>query len=61
MPKRKPKYPDKPHVTRPEIRARFEALMKPEVVAKLPKQPVNWNNPKWGLWRWDTLEDVAQE
>jgi len=54
MPKKWVKHKERPHVMRPEIRARFEALMKPEPA----DTPVN---PKWQLWRWDTLEDVSQE
>lgn len=59
MARRKPKYPDKPHVMRPEIRKRFEALMGKKV-EKEAKPPSQVPEPKWELWRWDNLEDVPQ-
>jgi hypothetical protein len=60
MPKRKVKYEDKPHVMRPELRKRFEALMAPEYEEPDKSQPAHWKHPHWELWRWDTLEDVPQ-
>lgn len=59
MPRRKSPYPDKPHVMRPEIRARFKALMAPD---KRNKEEVKWvPQGGWQLWRWDSLEDVSQD
>lgn len=58
MSKRKPKYQDRPHVMKPEIQRRFEALMQPkQEPGKKSHVPIK----KWELWRWDTLEDVPQD
>lgn len=61
MPRRKPKYPDKPYVPSEDARRRIAALMEPEKAKQLGLKD-KWE-PKggWQLWRWDTLEDVFFE
>jgi hypothetical protein len=58
MPRRKPKYPDKPYVPSEDARRRIAVLMEPEK-AKEMKLIDKWA-PKggWQLWRWDDLTDV---
>lgn len=58
MARRVKRYPEDRHEMRIEIRERFFSLMDPDVVKKLKNEKKSWNNPKWNLWRWDTLEDV---
>ncbi|HET6255880.1 MAG TPA: hypothetical protein VFE32_17515 [Puia sp.] len=41
---------------RPEIRERFQAFI--DQGKKKPRE--SKFEPKWQLWRWDTLEDVSQ-
>lgn len=58
MPRRKPKYHDKPYIPSEEARRRIAALMEPKEREKV-KLVDKWE-PKggWQLWRWDTLEDI---
>jgi len=61
MPRRKPRYYEKPHVMDPEIRRRFQEFIdqgKKKPSPSKPKLPIP--KPRWQLWRWDTLEDVDQ-
>lgn len=60
MPRRKERYPEKPHVMKPEIRRRFEAFMAP--VPKRRNLRPTPSAPKggWMLFRWDNLEDSDQ-
>lgn len=59
MPRRKPRYPDKPHAMSESIAEKFRSFMEPKK-AKDSKTP--WAEPKggWQLWRWDNLEDAKQ-
>jgi hypothetical protein len=59
MPRRKSPFPVKPHVMDPAIRRKFQAFIDQ---GKPKPKPKEWKyKPKWGLWRWDTLEDVPQD
>lgn len=56
MPRRKPRFPDKPHIMAEDIRKKFQALIDKgkEKLSQLPE-------PKWALWNRNTLEDVPQD
>ena len=53
MARRKPKYKNDPQPMKPEIKRRFELLMK-----KGKEEKSNIKKPTGNLWRWNTLEDV---
>lgn len=56
MPKRKSRFPDKPHIMAEDIRKKFQAL-----IDKGKEKPSRLPVPKWQLWNWQTLEDVKQD
>lgn len=56
MPRRKRCFPDKPHTMSEDLRKKFHAL-----IDKGKEKPSRLPEPKWQLWRWDTLEDVRQD
>jgi hypothetical protein len=57
MPRRKPKYTNRPYVISEDAKRRFAVLMKKDEPEDRP--PIK-GAKKWELWRWDTLEDAPQ-
>lgn len=61
MPRRKPKYPDKPYTPSDDARRHITALMEPKEREKLKLKDKWVPRGGWQLWRWDDLTDVTFE